>query len=141
MNNYHIKSAAAMMELGATLAKTCGDSAIIYLIGELGAGKTTLVQGFINALGYQGAVTSPTFTLVESYNVYDKQIYHFDLYRLNYPQELEDIGIRDYFATPAIWLIEWPERGKGVLPPADIICTIKITNNFRKVSIEGTYVT
>ena len=133
---YHIKSETEMMDLGAELSKICGDSCIIYLTGVLGAGKTVLVRGFLRALGHKGPVTSQTFTLVEPYQLHGKQIYHFDLYRVTNPQELENIGIRDYFIEPAIFLIEWPENGKNMLPKADITCDIKIIKDGRKVYIK-----
>ncbi|KPJ67669.1 MAG: hypothetical protein AMJ43_03265 [Coxiella sp. DG_40] len=134
---YRIRSETAMMNLGGKLSKICGSSCVIYLTGELGAGKTVLVRGFLRALGYKDAIKSPTYTLVESYKLSGKQIYHFDLYRVvNSSEELENIGIRDYFSLPAICLVEWPENGKGMLPKGDIICTIKILNTERDVYIQ-----
>jgi len=132
----HIKTAAEMMHLGGELSKTCYAPCIIYLTGKLGAGKTTLVRGFLRALGHKGAVKSPTYTIVELYKLQGKQIYHFDLYRIKNISELENIGIRDYFLTPAIFLIEWPENGKGILPKADIICNIKIIKEGREVYVK-----
>ncbi|MCK4608328.1 MAG: tRNA (adenosine(37)-N6)-threonylcarbamoyltransferase complex ATPase subunit type 1 TsaE [Gammaproteobacteria bacterium] len=131
-----IKTADEMMALGAELAGQCADKCVIYLKGDLGAGKTTLVRGFLMALGHKGKVKSPTYTLVEPYNLNGKQIYHFDLYRLNSPDELEYIGVRDYFSATSISLIEWPERGKGMLPEADVICKIEVVPRGRHVQVE-----
>jgi tRNA threonylcarbamoyladenosine biosynthesis protein TsaE len=134
---YRIKTETEMMNLGGKLSKICGSSCVIYLTGELGAGKTVLVRGFLRALGYKMAIKSPTYTLVESYKLNGKQIYHFDLYRVTNPsEELENIGIRDYFSHQTIYLIEWPENAGGMLPKADIICDIKIVNNERDVYIQ-----
>lgn len=175
----------AMTELGAKLAKAAIPGTIIYLDGDLGAGKTTLVRGFLRSLGYSGAVKSPTFTIVEPYSLennkfynyneleddlkpdnnnnsvtvsilgnslepanshgtanshkpvksHAQRIYHFDLYRLEDPEELEYIGIRDYLDGQAIALIEWPEKGYGVLPRADLIIKITHLSQGRKVEL------
>lgn len=115
-----LASAQATEALGARLASVIAEGCIVYLQGELGTGKTTLVRGLLRALGYAEAVRSPTYTLVEPYAVQDKQILHLDLYRLGDPEELEYIGLRDWLDGQTILLIEWPEHGGGVLPVADL---------------------
>lgn len=111
---------AATEALGVLLAKTAPRSGWVALHGPLGAGKTTLVRAFLRALGYQGRVVSPTYTLVEPYEVEGRRIAHYDLYRLADAEELEWLGAREDFGADTLCLVEWPERGEGVLPPPDL---------------------
>jgi tRNA threonylcarbamoyladenosine biosynthesis protein TsaE len=116
---------AATEALGAALASAIEEGAVLHLRGDLGAGKTTLSRGLLRALGHAGAVKSPTYTLVEPYAPGGRQVFHFDLYRLRDPAELEDIGIRDYLQPAAILLIEWPEQGGPCTPPADLLLELR----------------
>jgi tRNA threonylcarbamoyladenosine biosynthesis protein TsaE len=120
---WQLVDAPAMEALGRQLAP-CLDSAMVYLQGELGAGKTTLARGILRGLGYTDQVRSPTYSLVEPYLVPQGRVYHLDLYRLNDPEELEWLGLRDMLTGPALLLVEWPERGAGQLPAADLVVSI-----------------
>ncbi len=124
-----------MADFAAKLAAEVKAPCIIYLQGELGAGKTTLTRGFLRALGYQGPVRSPTFTLIESYEINGQKIFHVDLYRLHSPEEIEFIGLRDYFTDDVIGLIEWPERAAGLLPAPDLICEMAIHGMGRSIRV------
>lgn len=127
---------SAMERLGAAMAAACGDSAtLIYLQGPLGAGKTTLVRGFLRAAGIRGAVKSPTYTLVEPYELSDRAVYHFDLYRLESAEALDMLGFRDYLEAACVCLIEWPEQAEALLPAADIRVTIGLAASGRQVTL------
>ena len=130
---------SAMVAFGEQLARITQGHGVIFLEGDLGAGKTTLSRGIIRGLGHAGAVKSPTFTLVEPYEIGEIRAFHFDLYRLVDPEELEYMGIRDYFDDDALCLIEWPDKGAGFLPKPDLTITISPHNAGRslKVSAQG----
>jgi tRNA threonylcarbamoyladenosine biosynthesis protein TsaE len=110
--------------LGEALLVTDGAALVVAIQGELGAGKTTLVGGILNAMSITGPARSPTYTLIEPYDCGVRQVYHMDLYRLHDPQEVAALGIRDLLTQQAILLIEWPERGAGMLPDADLTISI-----------------
>lgn len=122
------------MALGARIATQLPKSAVIYLQGDLGAGKTTLVRGLLNGLGEQVRVKSPTYTLIEPYHLKGADFYHMDLYRLADPEELEYLGVRD-LPEEAILLVEWPERGIGMLPPPDLEIFIEYREDGRQLKL------
>lgn len=131
---------AATLAFGAKLAQAIHPGLTIFLHGDLGAGKTTLVRGLLHGLGYVGKVKSPTYTLVEPYEMLDARatplnVYHFDLYRFNYEEEWEAAGFRDFFNADSVCLIEWPEKAAQLLPTADLEIYLGIQQNGRKLKV------
>ena len=124
---------AATLALGKRLATSVQPGLVIYLHGDLGAGKTTLVRGLIQGLGHVGKVKSPTYTLVEPYVISGMNLYHFDLYRFVDPEEWDASGFRDYFNRQSVCLVEWPEKASGLLPKADIDIRLEPQGPGRKV--------
>jgi tRNA threonylcarbamoyladenosine biosynthesis protein TsaE len=130
-----IASEDAMVAAGQSLAEALKPGMAVFLRGELGAGKTTFARGVARGLGHTGAVKSPTYTLVEPYSGLSPPLFHFDLYRLGDPEELEFMGIRDYFNESSIALVEWPERGGDFLPTPDLEITIAVQGMGRRVEL------
>jgi tRNA threonylcarbamoyladenosine biosynthesis protein TsaE len=136
-----IPTAAAMEEVGRQLARASLSPSIWHLCGDLGTGKTTLVRGFLQAFGHLGTVKSPTYTLVEPYQFGNRMIYHFDLYRLGDPEELEYLGIRDYLIDDVICLIEWPEKGGEFTPAPDVQIQLFHSDSARLLELQAGSVT
>ena len=127
---------AATLKLGKEIAKSWpGGPMTIHLEGELGAGKTTLTRGLLVALGHTGKVKSPTYTLVEQYEIASRIVYHFDLYRLTDPEELDYIGLNDYLGGNALCIFEWPQQGGDYLPMPDLIIKLHYKNPGRQVTL------
>ncbi len=130
---WYLKDEAETLSLGKELLPRLKPGMLVFLEGNLGAGKTTFVRGILRAYGYEGAVKSPTYTIVEEYILNGIPIYHFDLYRLADPEELEWMGIADYLSKEAICFMEWPQKGEGFLPPPDMILTFDKKDAGREV--------
>ncbi|MDO8312938.1 MAG: tRNA (adenosine(37)-N6)-threonylcarbamoyltransferase complex ATPase subunit type 1 TsaE [Sideroxyarcus sp.] len=128
---------AATAALAARLARTLQSGMVIYLRGDLGAGKTTLVRALLQSLGYAGRVKSPTYTLIERYEVAGLHLRHFDLYRFRDAEEWEAAGFRDEFDGRNVCLVEWPEQAVGLLPPADISLTFEILQDGREIMLHA----
>jgi tRNA threonylcarbamoyladenosine biosynthesis protein TsaE len=128
---------AATLALGARVAHALAPGLSVWLQGDLGAGKTTLTRGILRELGFQGRVKSPTYTLVELYELSRFNLYHFDLYRFNDPDEWEDAGFREYFNPTSVCLVEWPDKAGGRLPPPDVLLRFEIPDVGRSVWLEG----
>lgn len=133
-NSFFLADDQATVQFGRVLAEAVGiEGAVVFLRGNLGMGKTTLCRGVMGFWGHTGAVKSPTYTLVEPYEFDTTKVYHFDLYRLGDPEELEFLGIRDYFDETSLCLIEWPEKGQGMLPVADLELFLSEKNQGREI--------
>ena len=126
-----------MLDLGNCWASQLKSGTIIFLCGDLGAGKTTLVRGILGGLGYDGVVASPTYTLVEHYAMSAYNVYHLDLYRLQDPADIEILGVREMSGPSSIMLIEWPERAAGKLPSPDYQVDIRYHGSTRKVQVQA----
>ena len=127
---------AATVAAGSAIGRALTSGAVVFLVGELGAGKTTFTRGVLRALGHAGSVKSPTYTLCEPYDLANSgQFCHLDLYRLSDPEELEFLGIRDYIASGAMLFIEWPSKGEGWLPTPDLQVALVDSNNGRELTI------
>ncbi len=137
MLRLRIDSPGQQEQAGADLAAVCPSGCIIYLHGDLGAGKTTLVRGFLQGLGHAGAVKSPTYTLLEPYVIAGANFCHIDLYRLADASELEYLGLRDLLQEGATLLVEWPEKGQGELPVPDLIIYIEYQQQGRDLQFSA----
>ena len=133
----HLAAEPDTLALGAALAASVRPGMVVYLSGDLGAGKTTFARGLLAGLGVTGRVKSPTYTLVEPYTISSLYLYHFDFYRLINPNEWVEAGFRDYFNEQAVCLVEWPDKAGGQLPPADLAIDMAVASNGRSITISA----
>jgi tRNA threonylcarbamoyladenosine biosynthesis protein TsaE len=133
----HLPEERDTLAFGAALASHLVPGMVIYLSGELGAGKTTLARGILRGLGYDGRVKSPSYALVEPYKFSRLYLYHFDFYRFTSPRELGEAGFREHFAPESVCLVEWPENAAGILPAADIKTMIRVVGSGRRLEIDA----
>nr|WP_010132412.1 tRNA (adenosine(37)-N6)-threonylcarbamoyltransferase complex ATPase subunit type 1 TsaE [Microbulbifer agarilyticus] len=136
----YLPDESATVAAGETLGEACRVSGmsvglVFFLGGQLGAGKTTFSRGVLRAFGHRGAVKSPTYTLVEPYEFPVERVYHFDLYRLGDAEELEYMGVRDYFGPGSLSLVEWSERGAGILPTPDLQIELQLQGEGRSLKL------
>jgi len=138
--NIDLVDASATEALGERLAEAFSDivgGAVIFLYGDLGAGKTTLARQLLRHMGVSGTIRSPTYTLMEPYRANGRDLLHMDLYRLNDPAELHNLGLVDYSPEQTLWLVEWPEKGGDFLPQPDISITLTMAEQARKATVRG----
>lgn len=136
----HLADEQTTLKLGAHLAGFLRPGLTIFLVGDLGAGKTTLVRGLLRGFGFEGRVKSPTYTLVESYSVSSLYLYHFDLYRFKHEQEWLDAGFNELFNAQNICLVEWPERAMNLLPRADVEISLTHQDDGRRANVVSTQI-
>jgi tRNA threonylcarbamoyladenosine biosynthesis protein TsaE len=130
-----LKDSSETELLGALLWQVLPEKCLVFLSGDLGAGKTTLIRGLLRAAGHSGVVRSPTYSLVEEYRLAERNVFHFDLYRLKDPEELEWMGMSDYLNQSSLCCIEWPQMGDGFLPKADVTIDIVVQADARLIEI------
>jgi tRNA threonylcarbamoyladenosine biosynthesis protein TsaE len=139
--NTHLADEAATQALGAALARALLPGLVIYLHGDLGAGKTALTRALLHAAGHKGAVKSPTYTLSEPYRIAldgkPVNLIHYDLYRMSSPEEFLDAGFREDFDGSNICVVEWPEKGEPVLPPPDVRVLLTVSGHGREVELQA----
>lgn len=138
MQKFVAENKQQMPEIARQIAVSINAPHCIYLYGSLGAGKTTLAKGIINTLGYEGAVTSPTYNLIQEYSVEGATLYHMDLYRLEDESELEYLALADLWNEHSIFIIEWPENGQGYLPACDLKIELSKLDKGRQIHIQNT---
>lgn len=140
--DFHLADSGVTEALGQALARAlpAGNvplGAVVYLLGELGAGKTTCVRSLLRALGVTGLVRSPTYTLVETYDLAALTCVHVDLYRVRDLAEVDELGLRDSVGPHCLLLVEWPDKGAGVLPPADLNLVLSYAGNSRQAHLSA----
>ena len=136
MTSHFLPDESATLALGSALGGALEPGLVIYLEGDLGAGKTTLARGVLRGAGFAGRVKSPTFTLVEPYKLSKLYLYHFDFYRFEHSSEFAESGLTEYFGPGAVCLVEWPEKAAG-LPAADIRIQLAVSGTGRRVEIDA----